>query len=377
MLSPHDFYASCAEQGIRFFVGVPDSLLQHFCAYLTDHLPSQSHVIAANEGGAVGLAAGHYLATGNPALVYLQNSGQGNAINPLLSLADPEVYGIPMLLLVGWRGEPGVHDEPQHVKQGRVIKAIFDAMEIPYEILDGDYNTAADQVVRMLALARQENQPVALICRKGTFAKYTMQKATENPYPLSREEAIEQIASSTTLQTVIIASTGHISRELYEYRARKGDGHAHDFLTVGAMGHGSQIALGITLAQPERPVYCLDGDGALLMHMGAMSLIGQSRCRNFRHVVLNNGAHGSVGGQPTVGFSVSLIDIARGCGYASVQSVNTLEGLKGALAIMNETTGPAFLEVKVSTKVRKDLGRPTTSPSENKNMVMKFLESST
>lgn len=374
MLPPHDFYSSCVEQGICFFTGVPDSLLRDFCAYLMDHLHSDSHVIAANEGGAIGLATGHYLATGNPPLVYMQNAGQGNAVNPLLSLADPEVYGVPILLLVGWRGEPGVYDEPQHVKQGQVTNAIFDAMGIPYEILDAEHNTASAQVARMLALARQKNLPVALIVRKGTFAKYSMKKILENPYLLSREEVIGYIADFIPPKAVIIGTTGHISRELYESRARKGDGHERDFLTVGSMGHASQIALGIALAQPERIVYCLDGDGALLMHLGAISLIGQSRCKNFRHVVLNNGSHGSVGGQPTVAFSISLLEIAKGCGYASVQSVNTLEGLIDALTLMKEASGPAFLEVRVSAKVRKDLGRPTTSPTENKYAFMKFVE---
>lgn len=373
MLSPHEFCDSCAKQGISFFAGVPDSLLQDFCAYLMNYLPPQSHVIAANEGGAVGLATGHYLATGNPALVYMQNSGQGNAVNPLLSLADPEVYGIPMLLLVGWRGEPGVHDEPQHVKQGRVMNALFDAMEIPYEILVAEHDAAAAQVARMLALSRQGNRPVALIVRKGTFAKYAMQKASENTYSLLREEVIGQIAASIPPQAVMVGTTGHISRELYEYRARQGDGHARDFLTVGSMGHASQVALGIALAQPERTVYCLDGDGAMLMHLGAMTLIGQSRCSNIRHVVLNNGAHGSVGGQPTVAFSISFLNIARGCGYTFVQSVNTLEGLNNALTLMKEVSGPAFLEVKVSAKVRQDLGRPATTPAENRDALMKFL----
>lgn len=373
MLSPNEFYDICVKQGISFFAGVPDSLLQDFCAYLMDYLPPQSHVIAANEGGAVGLATGHYLATGNPAVVYMQNSGQGNAVNPLLSLADPEVYGIPMLLLVGWRGEPGVHDEPQHVKQGRVMNALFDAMETPYEVLVAEHDAASAQVARMLALSRQRNRPVALIVRKDTFAKYTMQKASENSYLLSREEVIREIAASIPLQAVMVATTGHISRELYEYRARLGDGHARDFLTVGSMGHASQVALGIALAQPDRAVYCLDGDGALLMHLGAMSLIGQSPCLNIRHVVLNNGAHGSVGGQPTVAFSISFPEMARGCGYASVQSVNASEGLSDALILMKEVSGPAFLEVKVSAKVRKDIGRPTSTPAENKDALMKFL----
>jgi phosphonopyruvate decarboxylase len=375
MLSPHDFYMNCLKQGVQFYVGVPDSLLQNFCAYLMDHLPSHLHVIAANEGGAVALATGHYLATGSISLVYLQNSGQGNAANPLLSLADPEVYGIPMLLLVGWRGEPGVHDEPQHIKQGRVMNALFDAMEIPYEILDTEHESSARQVARMLALVKQKNRPGALIVRKDTFESYAMQNASVNPYPLSREEAIEQIAAILPSQAVMVGTTGHISRELFEYRIRHGDNHNQDFLTVGSMGHASQIALGIALSQPNRTVCCLDGDGALLMHLGAMPLIAQSHCSNIQHIVLNNGAHGSVGGQPTVAFSISLREIAKGCGYASVQSVKTLEELIGALTSMNNTSGPAFLEIKVSAGVRKDLGRPTTSPAENKYLFMDFLKS--
>lgn len=374
MLSPHDFYISCATQGIQFFVGVPDSLLQNFCAYLLDHLPPHSHVIAANEGGAVALATGHFLATGNPALVYLQNSGQGNAVNPLLSLADPEVYGIPMLLLVGWRGEPGVHDEPQHVKQGRVMNALFDAMGIPYEVLETELGTAVAQVARMLALVQQKNRPGALVVRKDTFEKYAMQNTSDNPYPLSREEVVGQIAALIPPQAVIVGTTGHISRELYEYRIRQGGNHTRDFLTVGSMGHASQIALGIALAQPERTVYCLDGDGAVLMHMGAMAIIGQSHCTNIRHIVLNNGVHSSVGGLPTVAFSISLLEIAKGCGYASVQTVTALAELNDVLSVMNETAGPNFLEVKVSAKVRKNLGRPISTPAENKDAFMKYLK---
>ncbi len=374
MLSTHEFYTTCMDNGIDFFTGVPDSLLKDFCAYITDHATEKQHIIAANEGGAVALAVGHYLATGRTGLVYMQNSGQGNAVNPLLSLADPEVYGIPMLLLVGWRGEPGVHDEPQHIKQGKVTNSVFDAMKIPYEILDNDNCNVKGQVNRMLELACHKNQPVALIVKKGTFEKYTLKKKFENINGLSREEAISKIANSAPLGSVFVASTGHISRELYEYRLQHGSGHSQDFLTVGSMGHCSQIALGIAMAQPDRLVYCLDGDGALLMHMGAMSLIGQSSCNNFRHIVLNNGAHGSVGGQPTVGFSVSFKGIALACGYQRAKSVNSLESLKNELDLVNNVKGPIFLEVKVSPKVRKVLGRPTSAPSENKKNIMQYIK---
>ena len=374
MLLPQDFYSLCIEQGIDFFTGVPDSLLKDFCAYITDNAPENQHIISANEGGAVALAAGHYLGTGHLGLVYMQNSGQGNAVNPLLSLADPAVYGIPMLLVIGWRGEPGFHDEPQHIKQGQVTINIFDAMGISYEILNGDFTVAKDQVVRLLAIAKKNNQPVALIVKKGTFEKYTLKKIIENPFKLSREEAISQIAASTLPGAVVISSTGHISRELYEFRVQQGGGHAQDFLTVGSMGHCSQIALGIALAQQSRPVYCIDGDGALLMHMGAMALIGQSGCKNYYHIVLNNGTHGSVGGQPTVGFYVSLKDIAVACGYQLVDSVDEVEDLKNALNVLNNEKGPAFLEIKVSPKARRNLGRPTSPPSENKKEIMQYLK---
>lgn len=374
MLTPSEFHSACAAAGIRFFTGVPDSLLKDFCAWALARLTAGSHIIAASEGGAVGLAAGHYLATGRPALVYMQNSGQGNAVNPLLSLADPEVYGLPMLLLVGWRGEPGVHDEPQHVKQGRVTRALFKAMEIPCEILSPEPAAAAAQVARLAALARREKRPVALLVRAGAFSKYPAPVSAGPGHVFTREEAIAAIVSRLPSRAVIVSTTGHISRELYEYRERSGSGHARDFLTVGSMGHASQIALGIALARPRRQVYCLDGDGALLMHMGALALIGSSCCANLRHIVLNNGAHGSVGGQPTAALAVSLTGIARACGYARALSANSPGGLKRSLPLLAAARGPAFLEVRVSGGARADLGRPAGSPAENKAAFIRFLD---
>jgi len=371
------FYASCVRQGIGFWTGVPDSLLKDLCAYITDHVPGRQHVIAANEGGAVGLAAGFYLATERPALVYLQNSGLGNAVNPLLSLVDADVYGIPLLFLVGWRGEPDIHDEPQHVKQGRVTMGMLEAMEIPCEILMMDPAAVDSQIEKMLALARRRKGPVALLVRKGTFEKYRMEKGVENPYSLCREEVIAQIATQLSPQAVVIATTGHISRELYECRTRQASGHSRDFLMVGSMGHASQIALGIALAKPEREVYCLDGDGAVLMHMGALPIIGQSRCENIRHIVLNNGAHVSVGGQPTVAFSISLERIAAASGYVYAQSVDSEEQLGRALDAMRQVAGPAFLEVRISERARTDIARPVGTPAESGRAFMQVLQSST
>jgi len=347
-------FARCLEEnGIDFFTGVPDSLLKSFCAHVTDTCGAR-HVIAANEGGAVGLAAGHYLATGRLALVYMQNSGQGNAVNPLASLADPDVYSIPMVLLVGWRGEPGVKDEPQHVKQGKVTVSLFETLGIPTEILPDDDESAADVTQRMVEKAKAELRPVALIVRKGLFAEYKLQNKKPDIAALPREQAIEDVLKSLPGGAVVVSTTGMISREVYETRERLGQDHSRDFLTVGSMGHASMIALGIARAQPDRMVFCLDGDGASIMQMGNMAIVGQSGCGNLTHVVFNNAAHDSVGGQPTVGGSVDLSAIAASCGY-------------------NRPGAPVFREVKVAKGARKDLGRPKEPPQVNKRLYMKTL----
>ena len=348
-------FVDALEDGcVSFFTGVPDSLLRSFCAYLTDTKPA-SHVIAANEGGAVGLAAGHYLVTGTPALVYMQNSGQGNAVNPLCSLADTDVYGIPMVLLVGWRGEPGIKDEPQHVKQGKVTLSLFKTLDIPTEILPDDESSALDVARRMVALSRAESRPVALVVRKGLFAEYSLQGNKPNISALPREQAIEEIIKSLPEHAVVVSTTGMISREVYETRERMGQGHSHDFLVVGSMGHALMIALGIARERPDRRVFCLDGDGASIMHMGNMAIAGQSGCANLTHIVFNNAAHDSVGGQPTVGGAIDLPIIAAACGY-------------------NREGAPAFREVKVAKGARKDLGRPKEPPQVNKALFMGVLD---
>ena len=353
MLDARRFVSVLQANGVDFFTGVPDSLLKSFCAYVTDTC-GDNHVIAANEGGAVGLAAGHYLATGKPALVYMQNSGQGNAVNPLCSLADPDVYSIPMVLLVGWRGEPGVKDEPQHVKQGKVTVSLFETLGIPTEILPDDDESVADVTRKMVEKAKAESRPVALIVRKGLFAEYKLQNKKPDISALPREQAIEEILKSLPEDAVVISTTGMISREVYETRERLGQDHSRDFLTVGAMGHAIMIALGIAKAQPNRKVFCIDGDGASIMQMGNMAIAGQSGCANLTHIVLNNAAHDSVGGQPTVGGSINLSAIAASCGY-------------------NRLGAPVFKEIKVAKGARKDLGRPKEPPQVNKALYMKTL----
>ena len=375
MISPQSFYETLSACGIDFFTGVPDSLLKNLCAYITDHADGDHHIIAANEGGAMGLAAGHYLATGRIAAVYLQNSGEGNIINPLASLTDPDVYGIPVLLIIGWRGQPGVHDEPQHTKQGKVTTDLLDVMGVEYAVLAKDEAKALEQVREAAARMRATSRSYALVVEKDTFEGYVQSSQTEAPqFPMSREEAVRTVAAAAGETDVIVSTTGMISRELFEYRAAEGQSHRQDFLTVGSMGHASQIALGIALEKPERRVWCFDGDGAAIMHMGSLAIVASKAPANFIHIVFNNGAHDSVGGQPTVGLKIDLPAVARAVGYKSASSVADRSGLEAVLAEAVKQQGPAFIEIKVRKGNRKDLGRPTTTPAQNKAAFMDFLE---
>lgn len=372
MIQPKNFIEKLRAGGVEFFAGVPDSLLKNLCAYITDNIAREKNIIAANEGGAVGLAAGYHLTTGKTGCVYMQNSGEGNAVNPLLSLMDADVYKIPLLLIIGWRGEPGAHDEPQHVKQGKVTLSLLEAMGIPYSVLDENWKEQTDEALYAI---KETNGIYALIVRKGTFEDYKPQNQINQDWSLAREEAIKIVVDKLREDDIIVSTTGMISRELFEYRETKGQGHAHDFLTVGSMGHASQIALGIALQKPNRRVIVFDGDGALLMHMGGMAIIGDYNPKNLVHVVLNNGAHDSVGGQPTVGQKIDVEAIAKAVGYADVISVDNQMSLMAAMYHVNNAVidGVSLINVNVRKGNRKDLGRPTTTPIENKEALMSEL----
>ena len=372
MLTPSDYLRVLTDAGVTFFTGVPDSLLKEFCACVTTTLKPEDHLIAANEGASVGLAIGHYLGTGSLPLVYLQNSGLGNTVNPLMSLASPAVYGTPMLLMLGWRGEPGKKDEPQHVHQGRVMIKLLEDMDLPVVVLSDDILEAEVQTKAAAQKAHDISGPVALVVKKNTFDKYSAPKA-EADLPMGREEAIIAAAEVLEDNAAVICTTGMPSRELFEFRARNEAGHHRDFLTVGGMGHASQIALGLAMAQPARPVYCFDGDGAALMHMGSMAITGQSKAKNLIHLVFNNGVHGSVGGQPTVGFKIDMPQIATACGYVTAKRVTTKEDLQKSIISSKLTDGVTFIEVRVRPGNRADIGRPTSTPAENKMAMMKFL----
>lgn len=374
MIQPKFFYETLASYGINFYAGVPDSLLKNLCAYITDHADAAHNIIAANEGGAMGLAAGHYLATGQIPVVYMQNSGEGNIINPLASLTDPDVYNIPVLLVIGWRGKPGVHDEPQHVKQGKVTTGLLNVMGIDYTVLSKEEDKAGVQIKKAIDYMQQTKECYALVIEKDTFDAYTLQNVEKNDLTMSREEAIQTVAASLSEKDAIVSTTGMISRELFEYRTQMSQGHERDFLTVGSMGHASQIALGIALEKPDRRIWCFDGDGATIMHMGSMAIVGQKAPKNYVHVVFNNGAHDSVGGQPTFALSINLPAIAQAVGYKNIYSVNTNINLKEILFKVKSLEGLSFIEVKVKKGNRKNLGRPTTTPTQNKEELMKFLK---
>lgn len=372
MVEVKSFVETLKRSGIDFFTGVPDSLLKSFCAYIQDTEDREHNIIAANEGAAMGLAAGHYLATGTPACVYMQNSGIGNAVNPLLSLVDEDVYKIPVLLMIGWRGEPGIHDEPQHVKQGKVTLPLLDSMGIPYIVLSENNGQALSETKELCEKIHETGLTHAIVIRKGTFENYSLQNKREGISDLTRERAIEIALETMPGKSVIVSTTGMISRELFELREKRGEGHEKDFLTVGSMGHASQIALGIALAKPMR-VVCFDGDGATLMHMGSLAITGNLKPEGYVHIVFNNAAHDSVGGQPTVASALNLREIALAAGYRNVFEAHDEQSLREVLDKAYSKMGPTFVEVKVKKGARKDLGRPTTTPIQNKAALMQFL----
>lgn len=374
MVRPEFFVNTLKGHHIDFYAGVPDSLLKNVCAYITDNVAPDHNIITANEGSAVGVAAGHYLATGELPLIYMQNSGIGNAVNPLLSLADEKVYSIPMIVMIGWRGEPGVHDEPQHVKQGEVTLTLLDAMQIPYVILPEEETAASTVIGKIVTDCRNTGKPHAIIIRKNTFGPYKLQTKVPNENPVCREDAMKCVVDNVPSSSIIVSTTGKLSRELYEYRDARRQSHESDFLTVGSMGHSSSIALGIALSRPDRKVLCFDGDGAFIMHMGAISNIGNLAPKNYIHVLFNNGAHESVGGQPTLGFDIEVPAIALACGYRKALSVSSVDEIQSAVSELSQSEGPSLLEIKVGINSRDDLGRPKTSPIENKETFMKFIQ---
>ena len=360
--------------GADFYSGVPDSQLKALCNYLmaTYGIDQKHHIIAANEGNCTALAAGYHLATGKVPVVYMQNSGEGNIINPVASLLNDKVYAIPMIFIVGWRGEPGIHDEPQHIYQGEVTVKLLEDMDISTFIIgkdttDDEVKTAMENFKSVLAKGKQ----VAFVIRKGALTD-APKVEYKNNNTMVREEIIRHIVKVSD-EDPIVSTTGKASRELFEIREANGQSHKYDFLTVGSMGHSSSIALGVAINKPNCKVWCIDGDGAVLMHMGSMAVIGSCAPKNLVHVVVNNQAHETVGGMPTVANAVDLPAVALACGYKLALSADNRESLDAALEEALRSEGPVLVEAKCAIGARADLGRPTTTPQQNKEAFMDFL----
>ena len=363
MVNPEDFCILLRSLGIDFYTGVPDSLLSSLAYFIEDNYDDRKHIIAANEGNAVAIGIGYHLATKKIPALYMQNSGLGNSINPLASLIHNEVYRIPMLLIIGWRGEPKVADEPQHIKQGKITLEQLSLLDIPYKILDE--NSDIEDILNKAKVYMEDfNSPYALVVRKNTFKKYNRKKQLKIKNSLTREEAINIVLQHTKQEDLIISTTGKTSRELYEIRV-KNKQEPNDFLTVGGMGHASSIALGVAIST-NRKVICLDGDGSLLMHMGSMAVISKVKPSNFYHVILNNEAHESVGGQSTAATDINIKKLAESIGYKKVYSVSNEDNLKILIEEFLLSESPSLLEIKVNLSSRTELGRPTSSPETNK-----------
>ena len=360
--------------GSDFYTGVPDSQLKALCNYLMDKygIDPKHHVIAANEGNCTALAAGYYLATGKVPVVYMQNSGEGNIINPVASLLNDKVYAIPVIFIVGWRGEPGIHDEPQHIYQGEVTVKLLEDMDIATfvigkETTDEEVSAKMDEFRKIL----DNGKDVAFVIRKGALTD-APKVEYKNDNNMVREEIIQHIVKASG-EDPIVSTTGKASRELFETRVANGQSHKYDFLTVGSMGHSSSIALGVAINKPNTRVWCIDGDGALLMHMGSMAVLGANKPANLIHVVINNGAHETVGGMPTVASTIDIVAIAKACGYPNAVSVNTFEDLDRELELVKIRNELSLIEVKCSIGAREDLGRPTTTALENMRNFMEYL----
>ncbi len=360
--------------GSDFYTGVPDSQLKALCNYLmaTYGIDPKHHIIAANEGNCTALAAGYHLATGKVPVVYMQNSGEGNIINPVASLLNDKVYAIPVVFIVGWRGEPGIHDEPQHIYQGEVTVKLLEDMDIAtFVIVKETTDEEAEKAMEAFRTILAQGKDVAFVIRKGALTD-APKVEYRNDNTMVREEIIRHIVKVSG-EDPVVSTTGKASRELFEIREANGQGHQYDFLTVGSMGHSSSIALGVALNKPDRKIWCIDGDGAVLMHMGSMAVVGANRPENLVHVVINNSAHETVGGMPTVAGQIDLTAIAKACGYPNAVCVDSFEALDRELKAAKDRNELSLIEVRCSIGAREDLGRPTTTALENKQNFMDFL----
>ena len=377
MIKPIEFLNALKKAKIQFVTGVPDSLLKEICACIDKIFSKKNHIIATNEGSAVAMEIGHYLASKNPAVVYMQNSGMGNSINPTTSLADPKVYGIPIIFLIGWRGEllkngKQLKDEPQHIKQGKITLEQLKILKIPYKIISSKTKNIKLIIKKFKKLALKRSGPVALVFRKKTFLPFKNFEKNKGFNLISRENAINEIIKKLNKNVIVVSTTGMASRELFELRKLKKQSNIADFLTVGGMGHVGQIATGIALKKPNKKILCIDGDGSILMHMGSLAINAQ--CSNLTHVILNNECHDSVGGQPTKGNVVNFASIAKSCGYKNTKIIKKNENINRIIKKQIYKKGSSLIVVKCKKGSRPNLGRPNQNLFKRKREFMNLIK---
>lgn len=370
MLSCEDFSNICKKHGFTFFSGVPDSTFKSWMSFLQRENTGLTNIVTVNECEATAVCAGYHLSTGKIGVLYMQNDGFAKTINPLTSLCSKEVYSIPILLMIGWRGEPGKKDAPQHSIMGRILTDLLDLLEIPHEIISSDPEQVDATIEKAKEYMTKNSKPFAIIVRKGIFEEDQPEKQPEVDL-MTREEALKTIMALLEGDEIIISTTGKTSRELFEYRSSKKDGFDYDFYNIGAMGCAQSIALGVALEKKDKRVFVFDGDGAVLMQMGALATIGHCHPENFYHIIFDNNAHDSTGGQPTVSDTVDFVKIALACNYKSGKIVRNKKDLEKTLKELKK--GPTLIVVKVKKGARKDLGRPTMSPVEHKKHFMKYV----
>jgi phosphonopyruvate decarboxylase len=366
MINPKEFYDMLIKRaGHDFFAGIPDSTLKDFCSYIDDN--SNNHFITANEGSAISMGIGHHLATGETPFIYMQNSGIGNSLNPVLSMASKEIYQIPMVIFVGWRGENAKKDEPQHLHQGKVMIPAFGAMDLDYDLMPTNIKSAEALMEKVIRNLKSQPRPYFIIIKSGTFSEYKSETKETNNLSLTREEVIKKITQHSK-DAFYLATTGFTGRELFEIQ----NDHSKSFLSIGGMGHVSSIALGVANSKKDQKVIALDGDGSLLMHMGNMAIAGQSKLQNFIHIVFNNGCHLSVGGQKSIAQDIDLTKMAKACGYKTFE-ISKEDELQDFLTKLNDLKGPVFVNLLINRSSRADLGRPSQSPKEMKKIFMEKL----
>lgn len=375
MVNQQELFQELDKLGVKFFTGVPDSLLNDFCLYLVNNIPDGQHVMAANEGNAIAIAAGNYMATGNIPVVYMQNSGIGNATNPLLSLTHDCVYGIPMILVIGWRGDPSINDHAQHKKQGELTPVLMSDMDIPYEILDAD-DTVIDKFTWAVNKAKEISAPVALIAKKAILTQKEKKQTYADSKLMNREEAVAAVVDVLGADAIYLGTTGRATREVHEQLIAHGIGEGHEWQNVGSMGHVSSVGLGLALARPDKRIVVFDGDAAAVMHMGALATNCRYKAGNMLHIVLNNGVNESVGGQPSAGYLIDLTTVAKACGYRTVgHAVETREELQQIVRENQSAEMPLFIDVHVRQGIRSDMPKLNIDHKAQKEALMRNLGS--